>query len=198
MAADAFNNRVLTWVPLVPLPLTLTSFTGRLQDNGQVLLQWQISDEGGPAGAMAELQYSTRDTSGFTAVLNTQPVNPAVSNYSYVQVSPAAGPNYYRIKLTTSDGSATYSQVVTITVGSGSFSGLSIYPNPASSTMVVTLPQAGTGMIEVYNSAGGLMQRRSTTSTVNALSVAGWAAGFYTVRVMQGGLATTGSFIKVN
>jgi len=198
LAADATNNRTLVYIPLVPLPLTLTAFTGRLQDNGQVLLQWQITDQGGPAGAMAELEYSTRDTSGFTAVLNTQPIDPAVSNYSYVQVSPAVGANYYRVKLTAPDGSATYSQVVTITVGSGSSSGPSIYPNPASSTVVVTLPQAGTAMIEVYNSAGGLMQRSSTTSTVNTLSVGGWAAGLYTVRVVQGGLATSASFIKVN
>jgi hypothetical protein len=178
--------------------LTLTAFTGRLQDNGQVLLQWQITDKAGPAGARAELEYSTKDTSGFVDVLNTQPVDPAVSNYSYVQVSPAVGPNYYRVKLTAPDGSATYSQVVTISVGSGSSSGLSIYPNPASSTVVVTLPQAGTAMIEVYNSAGGLMQRLSTTSTVNTLSVGGWAAGLYTVRVVQGGLVTSSSFIKVN
>jgi hypothetical protein len=83
-------------------------------------------------------------------------------------------------------------------VGSGSSSGLSIYPNPVSSTVVVTLPQAGTAMIDVYNSAGGLMQRLSTTSTVNTMSVGGWAAGLYTVRVVQGGLATSSSFIKVN
>jgi hypothetical protein len=53
-------------------------------------------------------------------------------------------------------------------------------------------------MIEVYNPAGGLMQRLSTTSTANTLSVAGWAAGLYTVRVTQGGSTVTGSFVKIN
>ncbi len=198
MAPDPGNNRVMIWTPFVALPLTLTAFTGRLQSNGQALLQWQITDQGGPAGAMAELEYSTRDTGAFSAVLNAQPIDPAVSNYSYVQVSPVVGPNYYRIKLTAPDGSATYSQVVIITVGSGSSSGLSIYPNPAVGTVVVTLPQPGAATIEIYNPAGGLMQRLSTTATVNMLSVGGWAAGLYTVRVVQGGLATSSSFIKVN
>jgi len=97
------------------------------------------------------------------------------------------------------DGSATYSQVVTINVGSGSTgAGLNIYPNPASGTVVVALLQTGTASIEIYNSAGGLMQRLSTTSTVNTLTIGGWAAGLYTVRVTQGGVSTTGSFIKVN
>jgi hypothetical protein len=76
--------------------------------------------------------------------------------------------------------------------------GLSIYPNPAQSTVVVALPQPGAAMIEVYNSADGLMQRLSTASTVNTLSVDGWAAGLYTVRVVQGGHAMIGSFIKIN
>jgi len=49
-------------------------------------------------------------------VLITQPVNPAVSGYSYVQVSPAPGANYCRVKLTAPDGSAAYSQIVTIMV----------------------------------------------------------------------------------
>jgi hypothetical protein len=201
MAADLDNYRVMIFTPPTPLPLLLTGFTGRLQSNGQVLLQWQVSDEGGPGfggDGTAALEYSSMDTSGFTDVLNTQPVNPAVSGYSYVQVSPAPGANYYRVKLTAPDGSATYSQVVMITVGSGASSGLSIYPNPASSTVVMMLPPIGDAVIEVYNSAGGVMQRLSTASTVNMLNVGGWAAGMYTVRVTQGGIATTGSFVKVN
>jgi hypothetical protein len=42
------------------------------------------------------------------------------------------------------------------------------------------------------------MQRLMTSSIVNTLSVSGWAAGVYTVRVVQGGHAMTGSFVKVN
>ena len=199
LAADATNNRTLVYIPLVPLPLTLTAFTGRLQDNGQVLLQWQITDQGGPAGAMAELEYSTRDTSGFTAVLNTQPIDPAVSNYSYVQVSPAVGANYYRVKLTAPDGSATYSQVVTISVGSGSSSGLSIYPNPAHSSIAVSLPQmSGTAVIGIYNSTGILMQWLVSGAAINTIDISRWAAGMYTVKVMEGNSTMTGNFIKVN
>jgi len=219
--ADFHNHRVEIFIPLEPLPLLLTGFTGRRQINGEVLLQWQVSGGGGPgagsgegggAGAgtagTVELEYAASDTSGFNTVLSMQSVNPAVSGYSCVQVSPAAGANYYRVKLTAPDGSATYSQIVTINVGSGSFSGLSIYPNPAIGTVVVTLPQAGgsaagtatmgNAVIEVYNSAGGLMQRLSTASTVNTVTVSGWAAGLYTVRVTQGGASTTGSFVKIN
>lgn len=201
MVADYNNYRVMIFTPPTPLPLLLTSFTGRLQGNGQVLLQWRVADQGGPGvgdAGTTTLEYSTTDTSGFTDVLSTQPVNPAVSGYSYVQVLPAPGANYYRVKLTAPDGSATYSQVVTIMVGSGAPSGLSIYPNPASSNVVMMLPPLGTAVIEVYNSAGGLVRRLTTDATVNTVDVGPLAAGMYTVRVVQGGIATTGNFIKVN
>jgi sugar lactone lactonase YvrE len=211
MVVDQGNYRVTIFTPPTILSLLATSFTGRLQSNGQALLQWQISDEGGMGvGGYAELEYATHDTSGFTDVLSQQAIYPAIQNYSYLQVSPAPGTNYYRLKVVAPDGSATYSQIVTITVsGAAGAAGLSIYPNPAQSSVVVTVPQAGggtgsggstagTASIEIYNSAGGLMQRLMTSSIVNTLSVSGWAAGVYTVRVVQGGHAMTGSFVKVN
>ena len=200
MVVEEGNYRVSIWTPPTLLSLLANSFTGRLQSNGQALLQWQIPDEGGMGvGGYTQLEYATHDTSGFTDVLNQQSLYPAIQNYSYLQVSPAPGANYYRLKLVAPDGSATYSQVVTINVGSGSTgAGLNIYPNPASGTVVVALLQTGTASIEIYNSAGGLMQRLSTASTVNTMTVSGWAAGLYTVRVTQGGVSTTGSFIKVN
>jgi sugar lactone lactonase YvrE len=206
--ADVANNRMSIFTPLIPLPLLLTGFAGRLQGNGEVLLQWQVSgggDPGAPGPAWldnpgtTQLQYSTTDTIGFTDVLNTQSVDPAVSNYSYVQVSPATGPNYYRVKLTMPDGSASYSQVVTVTVGGGLFSkALGIYPTPATSSVVVALPSTGDAVIKVYNPAGGLMQRVVTAAAVQTMNVGGWAAGVYIVRVRQGGMSTTGSFVKEN
>jgi len=199
LAADATNNRIMIWVPLVPLPLTLTAFTGRLQDNGQVLLQWQVSGSGGsaPSGTF-ELQYATSDTSNFNTVLNTQPVNPAISGYSYLQVSPVPGVNYYRLKLIAPDGSFTYSQIVTINVGAVS-TGLSIYPNPAHSSIAVSLPQMSvTAVIGIYNSTGILMQWLVSGAAINTIDISRWAAGMYTVKVMEGNSTMTGNFIKVN
>jgi hypothetical protein len=198
----------LIWIPLVPLPLTLTAFTGRLQDNGQVLLQWQIAGAGldgsggsagaggGSAGAF-ELEYATGDTSSFNRVLSTQAVDPLSQNYSYLQVSPAPGANYYRLKLIAPDGSFTYSQIVTITIGSGS-TGFSIYPNPAQRTVVVTVPQLGGAVISIYNSTGTLMQRLLTGAAINTIDIGRLAAGLYTVQVAQGGSTVTGSFVRVN
>jgi hypothetical protein len=232
LAADGTNNRVLVYVPNMPLPLTLTAFTGTLQDNGQVLLQWQISGMGGGSGGGAgggagvggapagtfELEYATSDTSSFNTVLSTQPDEASVDDYSYLQVSPTPGVNYYRLRLIAPDGSSTYSQIVTITVGGGAtgLTGLSIYPNPARSSVVVTVPQVGgatsggatagtavamAGSVEIgiYSSTGMLMQRLVTGAAVNNFDISRLAAGVYTVRVVRAtGSTVTGSFVKVN
>jgi hypothetical protein len=230
LTADGANNRVLFYVPNMPLPLTLTAFTGRLQDNGQVLLQWQISGIGGgsdggtggsagvggaPAGTF-ELEYATSDTSGFNTVLNTQADEASVDDYSYLQVSPAPGVNYYRLKLVLPDGSATYSAIQTVVVnasGAGSTGlGLGLYPNPARTSLTVSLPQAGAGassngaasgaggtaVLAVYNSAGVLVDNETTADAVHVIDISRLAAGVYTVKVVQGGHATTGTFVKVN
>ena len=200
LAADATNNRVLNWIPLIPLPLSLISFTGQLQSNGQVLLQWQISDEASLETVQAgytELEYATNATSGFTDVLNQQPINPGLQNYNYLQVSPAAGPNYYRLKLTLPGGAVTYSEIVVVPVVSGA-RGLSIYPNPAQSSVTVKAPQAGAAEIDIFSSAGMLMQRLVTGTAVNNIDISRFAAGMYMVTVVQGGSTVSGSFIKGN
>ena len=198
MAPDPGNNRIMIWTPEVTLPLPITAFTGRLQTNGQALLQWQVSDIQTGGAAYTELEYATHDTSGFTSVLSRQPVSPTQQNYSYLQTSPAPGANYYRLRLIAPDGSSTYSQIVTITVGAGS-TALSIYPNPAHSTVAITVPPVG-GLTEIgiYSSTGTLMQRQVTATPINTIDISRLAAGLYTVTVSQGGSTMTSSFIKVN
>ena len=199
---DQLNNRIMIWDPLITLHLALTAFTGQLQNNGQALLQWQITGSGGgsagaPTGTF-ELDYATSDTSSFNTVLSTQPVNPAVQNYSYVQVSPVPGANYYRLKAIAQDGSFTYSQVVTINVSTGS-TGLNIYPNPAHGSVAVAVPEmGGTAMISVYSSTGTLMQWLVSGAAVNTIDISRWAAGMYTVKVVEGNSTITSSFIKVD
>lgn len=172
------------------------AFTGQPQGNQQVLLQWQI--EYAQAGTM-QLEYSTTDTTAFTAIINTQAVDSTVSSYSYLQVPAATGANYYRIRLINADDSVTYSPVVTIIETPGVVvSVFSVYPNPAVNTVVVTLPQVGTAEINVYNSVGELVQRLVTGAAVNTIDIHSLAAGMYTVKVVQSGITATGSFIKVH
>ena len=76
--------------------------------------------------------------------------------------------------------------------------GLSIYPNPAQSSMVVKVPQKGTAEIDIHSSAGMLMQRLVTGAAVNNIDISWFAAGMYMVTVVQGGSTVSGSFMKAN
>jgi ABC-type arginine transport system permease subunit len=57
---------------------------------------------------------------------------------------------------------------------------------------------SGAAEIGIYSSTGMLMQRLVTGAAVNHIDISRLAAGVYTVRVVQGGHATSGSFVKIN
>jgi hypothetical protein len=94
------------------LPVTISSFSGKLQD-GLAHLQWVSNNEG--TGLQYTIERST-DESGFSPVgavdgpSGAGAVN-SESDYHFVDPLPVTGPTYYRIR-TTSGGLFKYSPVV--------------------------------------------------------------------------------------
>lgn len=202
LVPDYVNNRVLNYIPMAPLPLTLTGFTATLQGKDQVLLQWQTAD--GATGGTFNLQYGA-DTSAFTTILNSQPCNPDKESYSYLQTNPARGIDYYRLQLTDPGGNITYSPVLTVSVAAAVTSAPSLFPNPAHNSVTITLPASAApapattlAVIRLFNSAGQLVKTVTTPNATTTIDVSGLAPGFYVVQVMQGQTLTTCSFIRAN
>ncbi|MEO6254082.1 MAG: T9SS type A sorting domain-containing protein [Ferruginibacter sp.] len=111
-----------------PLPITINYFTGT-KNNGNHLLNWKVTCVSTPNASM-ELQRST-DGRNFnsiysifaTAVECQQPFN-------YTDNQPAAGVNYYRLKMTDADGKVTYSSIVSLINAVKGFEIMNIAPNP--------------------------------------------------------------------
>lgn len=112
----------------VALPVTLLSFTGRLQDDKQVQLSWTVGSEKQLDAYEAE---TSRDGASFTAAA----VIPAAGQHSYsATVSSYPSRTYCRLRLRDKDGSSSYSQVLSF-AGSAAASGnaqLRLFPNPVS------------------------------------------------------------------
>ncbi len=111
-----------------PLPIVINYFTGTKQ-NGDHLLNWQVSCIGTPS-ANIELERSTDGRNYFsiysifaTAVRCQQPFN-------YTDNQPAAGVNYYRLKMTDADGKINYSSIVSLINAVKGFEIMNIAPNP--------------------------------------------------------------------
>jgi len=119
-----------------PLPVTVTRFEGHKSQSSDIL-EWTTSSE--INNAFFNLQYSTDGANFHTiAKVNTKAAggNSVSSlNYSSENPNPVIGHNYYRLQQVDIDGHTSYvSQIVDLIWGQNGNT-VSIYPNPASSTL---------------------------------------------------------------
>jgi hypothetical protein len=93
----------------VPLPIRLTDFTASRQDN-TALLQWQTAQEENTREFLVQRSPdgTTFSTIGSVAAAGNSSIT---LNYSFVDGSPVAGNNYYRLEEVDQDGYTTYTSV---------------------------------------------------------------------------------------
>jgi len=121
------------------LPITLVSFNAKKVADSQVELKWKyITDE---SHVKFEVQrmvfgggFQTIETISRPATPNTQ------STFVYIDRSPYYGDNLYRIKSIDANGKESFSVIELVNVPQlASKQGLSVYPNPANTTINVLL-----------------------------------------------------------
>jgi hypothetical protein len=127
-----------TTVNNIVLPVSLTSFATRLYEK-QVLLTWETSWEKDSKSFQIE---RSADLYFFKpiGVVNASGTTEGRTPYSFSDLNPLPGPNYYRLKMTDLDNSYTYSVVKDIFLDTGS-AAWAIAPNPI---------QYGTVLIKGY------------------------------------------------
>lgn len=64
-------------------------------------------------------------------------------------------------------------------------SGISIYPNPTTSSFNVTIPASQTSFIEIYNSLGALVHQQTTATEQNTINLSNQPNGLYFVKVIN-------------
>ena len=81
------------------------------------------------------------------------------------------------------DGKQTYSSVCAINI-QNTFPNITIFPNPATSTIVITFPLPGNYEVKLLNSAGQLMNNRMLSSGSNlVLHVSAMEPGIYFITI---------------
>jgi parallel beta helix pectate lyase-like protein/type IX secretion system substrate protein len=154
-----------------PLPITLLSFTGRL-DKGMANLQWISGVESN--FNHFEVEKST-DNSIFLAQ-GEIPGKGSGSNYTFStpQPEPAA---YYRLKLVDNDGGAAYSRIVRLSLSQSADNNILFYPNPA--TDIVNIKVANAGSVSIYTADGKLVKTQTILAGLNVVNVSQLSAGLY-------------------
>src|SRR5690606_9636456 len=116
-------------------------------------------------------------------------LNPSLTNsYSWNDVSPLSGTNYYRIKSVDRDGAFTYSKIVKATL-TGMEASLRAYPVPAASEVQLTFPPSGSAQIlTIFSNDGRIKEHIKVAKDAPSVTliISSYPAGLYWVRGQNG------------
>ena len=173
----------IVWSPTFLLPAELTSFTATRQNNG-CLLQWSTAQE--TNSHHFEVQHGV-DGMSFSAIgqVVAKGNSNLVSTYSFTDQYPAAGRNYYRLKIVDANGAATYSAVRLVDRGGAGLVTPDAYFN-AGTLYITGLTATGAVTVRLFNAAGQLVKSVQQPAA-GAMSVSmELASGWYMAEITSG------------
>jgi hypothetical protein len=163
------------------IPVEMTNFDATAAQN-TVKLNWLTASEKNNGYFDIERSANGRDWSKIGQVKGNGTTS-AVHKYAFVDESPLATVNYYRLKQVDFDNNASYSSTVSVNLKSGGKS-FSVYPNPANDRLNLVSDRFDTeGSLEIYDLSGRLVQ--SGKSTSNTLDISRLNAGLYQLRLLD-------------
>ena len=186
----ALTGSTSNFVPsvVVPLPVNFSAFTAT-KSGTQALLQWQTAQEENSHDF--SIQRST-DGTNYVAIGDVSAAgnSSTTRNYSFTDVAPANGLNYYRLKETDLNGYSMYSPIRTLVFSSGDAQQL-IWYSIGGSNVEVDL-QNGSNEFYTLTDISGQTLRKGQLSS-GKLYLSGLAASMYivTVNTFAGQLLTT-------
>jgi len=168
-----------------------------IQANGQVKVNWNIATE------INSLRYDierSADGRNFTPVGSVNASN--AGRYSFIDVAPAAGDNFYRIKGIDKDGSSMYSSVVRVN-SNRKQPELTILPNPiVSGKLNVQLSNFEKGIytVSLFSNAGqkifnGTINNEAGSSTQSLQLPSSVQPGVYKLMLVNGSTKVSKSVV---
>jgi hypothetical protein len=177
-------------VPIIVLPLQLSSFTAQKR-SGTVVLNWATSAEMNNDYFTIE---RSSDALNFIPLENVRGAGYTSSAHSYSTVdrNPINGINYYRLKQTDFDGTKTHSYVLSVNC-SKQMQNLAVFPNPANKDFHLTFDYPGQNgdVTIVIRDAAGLIKKKYTRHAATGLNdmtfaVTDFPQGVYNLSIISG------------
>ncbi|MGB8191062.1 MAG: FG-GAP-like repeat-containing protein [Chitinophagaceae bacterium] len=177
------------------LPVNLVSFTA-VRQGSAALLQWSTTRE--VMTDHFELQRST-DGRNFTTISNITAAGNSgnIRTYTYKDQPGGASLYYYRIRIVDRDGNFVYSNIIRLH-SAVEDAVISIYPNPASTFIVINHPTSTRpAQLRLIDMAGRVVATSKTliNSSQSVIDVQHLQAGSYEVVWQDGKRTTTGKIV---
>jgi len=185
----------------VIIPVTIEYFKGVIQA-GKHLLSWKANCTSIEARFSIERSTDGRNYNNLESITasNTRCLQP----FDFIDNNPAAGINYYRIKMTDVDGKTSYSPIIALLNKKTGFEIVNLVPNPVTSgsaVLNITSAEKQTINIKITDASGKIVQ--STDQPVISgftqlnMNLTRLAAGVYTIIIhTNNGERKTRQFIK--
>ncbi|MEM9886790.1 MAG: T9SS type A sorting domain-containing protein [Bacteroidota bacterium] len=152
----------------IPLPVALVQFQAKKDKEG-ILLNWETATEND--NAYFELERST-DGKFFSPIVQIKAHGTSIiaHQYTFLDVLPNDGINYYRLKQVDFSGTFEYSKVLSIEwKGDKENDHLKLFPNPAKGILYYLLDhQVSIELVRVYDAFGKLLK---TVQSINGFLI---------------------------
>jgi hypothetical protein len=188
-----------------PTPVTLLEFKGVNTTQGN-RLNWSTSSEQNNTGFQIQRSIDGQRfvTIGYVKSAAMNGNSQQILAYQFMDVNPATGTNYYRLKQIDLDQKFSLSKVIALQVKPSALKlTVQVYPNPTTSNVNLAISSSSNGPIAVLitDAQGKLVHRfnRNLISGTQTIqwSVTNWASGLYHIRLIdQNGNQQSQSFIK--
>ncbi len=173
-----------------PLPVRLASFSAKALP-ASVALRWETAREESVAFYEVERSYDGFHFEHLARVIAGNSL--AGRHYTYTDEHPADGRNFYRLKMTDSDGSFVYSPLVAAEIRNGRL--FSVFPNPAGDFITVSAPVKD-AFVTVMSPDGRRVFKLRLQSGNEKIPVDQLPAGVYILRIEGEAYSQTTRFVK--
>jgi Secretion system C-terminal sorting domain len=142
-----------------------------------VLLNWETEDP----GLLQEFIIERRNATGDWTTLSNITVINTRNKYSYTDLHPSKGYNYYRLRLMEKNGSISYSPIRQIWFTSVD-KGIDIHPNPASGEIIINGNFDPAYPVQITDIAGRIILETRISNSPSRISLPSLPAGLYLIR----------------
>jgi uncharacterized delta-60 repeat protein len=176
------------------LAITLSSFSATIKPSS-VLLSWQTVAEENNAYFAIERGNDNDRILKQIGTVNSKGNSNQLQQYSFEDLAPVTGRNYYRLKQVDKDGTVSYTKTVFVDFAAAST--ISFYPNPVKDIITFTGLNADTQTtLSIIDIKGRVLVKQTINSATWSWNVKQLSAGSYYVRIEAGNKAVTLNFIK--
>ena len=178
------------------LPVVLKSFEAK-KDFNQVAITWETTSETNSDYFVVERSQNAINWQPLATVKGSATIQ-ALQQYHTTDEQPLPNINYYRLKQVDLDQTTTYSRIISVDMGN--FSITSLWPNPASDVLNVTVDESfQQSAYEITDINGTIVRTFQKMSATHAgkIPVGNLAAGTYILRIKnKDGASQSGKFVK--